>query len=223
MSKHVVVTGATGGLGIAVVERLLADGATVHLPIMEGALPGHLPWRDRVHAVPGVSLDREDQVAAFYAQLPALSASIHLVGGFAMAKVTDTSLADLEKQWRLNVATCFLACREAVRAMKNGGRIVNVAARPAVTPTPGMIAYATAKAGVAALTQALAVEVLDRGILVNAVLPSIIDTPANRASMPDADHASWPKPAQLAETIAFLASENNALTTGALVPVYGRA
>ena len=221
--KHVVVTGGTGGLGVAVVERLLADGATVHLPIMEAALPAHLPWRDRVHAVPAVSLDREDQVAAFYAGLPGLWASIHLVGGFAMAKVTETSLAEFEQQWRLNTATCFLACREAVRAMKSGGRIVNVAARPAVTPTAGMIAYATAKAGVAALTQALAAEVLAQDILVNAVLPSVIDTPANRASMPKADHDAWPKPAQLAETIAFLASEKNALTTGTLVPVYGRA
>ena len=221
--KHVVVTGGTGGLGVAVVERLLADGATVHLPIMEAALPAHLPWRDRVHAVPAVALDREDQVAAFYAGLPGLWASIHLVGGFAMAKVTETTLAEFEKQWRLNTATCILACREAVRAMKSGGRIVNVAARPAVTPTAGMIAYATAKAGVAALTQALAAEVLAQDILVNAVLPSVIDTPANRASMPKADHDAWPKPAQLAETIAFLASERNALTTGTLVPVYGRA
>jgi NAD(P)-dependent dehydrogenase (short-subunit alcohol dehydrogenase family) len=221
--KHVVVTGGTGGLGAAVVERLLADGMAVHLPIMEAALPAHLPWKDRVHAVPGVSLDNEAQVAAFYAALPELWASIHLVGGFAMAKATETSLADFEKQWRMNTVTCFLACREAVRTMKTGGRIVNVAARPAVTPTPGMIAYATAKAGVAALTQALAAEVVDQGILVNAVLPSIIDTPANRASMPKADHAAWPKPAQLAETIAFLASERNALTSGTLVPVYGRA
>jgi NAD(P)-dependent dehydrogenase (short-subunit alcohol dehydrogenase family) len=221
--KHVVVTGGTGGLGGAVVERLLADGATVHLPMVEDALPAHLPWRDRVHAVPRVSAEREDQIAAFYASLPGLWASIHLVGGFAMASAIDTSLADFEKQWRLNTVTCFLACREAVRAMKAGGRIVNVAARPAVTPTAGMIAYATAKAGVAALTQALAAEVLPRGILVNAVVPSIIDTPSNRAAMPKADYGAWPKAAQLAETIAFLASEHNALTTGTLVPVYGRA
>jgi NAD(P)-dependent dehydrogenase (short-subunit alcohol dehydrogenase family) len=104
-----------------------------------------------------------------------------------------------------------------------GGRIVNVAARPVVQPTPGMLAYATAKAGVAAITQQLAAEVLGDGILVNAVLPSIIDTPANRKAMPNADHASWPKPAELAETIAFLASPANALTTGTLVPVFGRA
>jgi NAD(P)-dependent dehydrogenase (short-subunit alcohol dehydrogenase family) len=219
--NHVVVTGGTGALGAAVIETLLARGMTVHVPMTEAQPPATLDGR--VHAVPGVSLDREDQVVKLYAGLPALRASIHLVGGFAMAPVTETSAADFEKQWRLNTLTCFLCCREAVRSMKSGGRIVNVAARPAVTPTAGMIAYATAKAGVAALTQALAAEVLAQGILVNAVLPSIIDSPANRASMPKADHDSWPKPAQLAETIAFLASDANALTSGTLIPVYGRA
>jgi NAD(P)-dependent dehydrogenase (short-subunit alcohol dehydrogenase family) len=223
---NVVVTGGTGALGAAVVEALLARGMTVHLPIHEPALPEHLPWRDRVHATPRLSLDDEQAVARYYAALPALWASVHLVGGFGMAPVTETSLADFEKQWRLNTVTCFLTCREAVRRIRDtshGGRIVNVAARPAVQPTAGMIAYATAKAGVAALTQALAAEVLSQGILVNAVLPSVIDSAANRASMPNADHESWPKPAQLAETIAFLASEHNALTTGTLIPVYGRA
>jgi NAD(P)-dependent dehydrogenase (short-subunit alcohol dehydrogenase family) len=104
-----------------------------------------------------------------------------------------------------------------------GGRIVNVAARPAVQPVAGMIAYAASKAAVASLTQSLAAEVLADKILVNAVLPSTIDTPMNRKSMPNADFSKWPTPAQIAETIAFLASERNALTTGTLVPVYGRA
>ncbi len=225
---HIVVTGATGALGASVVEVLLSRGATVHVPMMEAALPARAPWRDnpRVVAAPNVSLDDEAQVTAFYASLPALWASIHLVGGYAMAKIADTSLADFEKQWRLNTVTCFLACREAIKAMRkigNGGRIVNVAARPAVQPAGGMIAYVTAKAGVASITQSLAAEVLAENILVNAVVPSIMDTPANRASMPKADHASWPTTAQVAETIAFLSSEQNALTTGTLVPVYGRA
>ena len=225
---NIVVTGATGALGAGLVEVLLERGATLHLPIVEPALPAHLSWRtdSRVHAVPSVSLGDEAQVAAFYGALPALWASIHLVGGFAMAPVAATSLADFEKQWRLNTVTCFLACREAVVAIRKtggGGRIVNVAARPAQVPTPGMLAYAVAKAGVAAITQTLAAEVLADDILVNAVLPSTIDTPANRAAMPKADHAVWPKPAQIAQTIAFLASAENALTTGTLVPVYGRA
>jgi NAD(P)-dependent dehydrogenase (short-subunit alcohol dehydrogenase family) len=225
---NIVVTGATGALGAGLVDVLLAREATVFVPIVEAELPKHLAWRDnpRVRATPNVSLDDESQVGAFYASVPELWASIHLVGGFAMAKVADTSLADFEKQWRLNTVTCFLACREAVKAIRKtgaGGRIVNVAARPVQQPAPGMIAYVASKAGVASITQSLGAELLGENILVNAVLPSTIDTPANRASMPNADHAAWPKPAQIAQTIAFLASPENALTTGTLVPVYGRA
>jgi len=222
---NIVVTGGTGALGAGVVEVLLARGATVHLPMMEASLPAHLQ-HERIKAAPNISLDNEAQVTAFYESLPELWASIHLVGGFAMSKLTDTSLADFEKQWRMNTVTCFLTCREAVRAIRKsgkGGRIVNVAARPVVQPAGGMISYVTSKAGVAALTQSLAPELLGEGILVNAVLPSTIDTPANRKSMPKADHESWPKPKEIAETIAFLASAENALTTGTLVPVYGRA
>ena len=223
--KHVVVTGGTGGLGAVVVAKLLEHGAVVHVPMHEPELPAHLPWRGAVDAK-RVSLDDEAQVAAFYAALPALWASVHLVGGFAMAPVAATSLADFEKQWRINVVTCFLACREAVKTIRRSGktgRIVNVTARPALVPTSGMLAYATAKAGVAGLTQALAAEVVGEGILVNAVVPSIIDTAANRAAMPKADHASWPKAGEIAEAIEFLASVENSLTSGALVPVYGRA
>ena len=170
-------------------------------------------------------LDDEAATIAYYATLPRLWASIHLVGGFAMNPIVDTSLAEFERQWRINAATCFLACREAVRALRGGGggRIVNVASRAAVTPSPNMTAYVGSKASVAALTQSLAAEVLGDGILVNAVLPSIIDTPANRAAMPDADHARWPKPIEIGEVIAFLASPENTLTSGALVPVYGLA
>lgn len=206
--KHVVVTGGRGALGKGVVEVLTAKGAIVHIA-------------DR----PEAQLDTEAGAVAFYASLPPIWASIHLVGGFAMAPITQTSLADFEAQWRVNTVTCFLSCREAVTSMRagGGGRIVNVAARPVVSPVGGMTAYVAAKAGVAAITQALAAEVLKEGILVNAVLPSTIDTPANRASMPRADHDAWPKPAQIAETIAFLASPQNSLTTGTLVPVYGRA
>lgn len=209
--KHVVVTGGRGGLGGGVVEVLRARGATVH-----------------VLEAPEVDASNEAQVAEYFAGLPALWASIHLIGGFAMAPIADTAAADFEKQWRLNTLTCFLCCREAVKTIRRtgggaGGRIVNVAARPAVQPVSKMIAYATAKAGVAALTQHLAAEVLADGILVNAVLPSTIDTPGNRAAMPKADHAAWPKPGELAETIAFLASPQNTVTSGALVPVYGRA
>jgi NAD(P)-dependent dehydrogenase (short-subunit alcohol dehydrogenase family) len=104
-----------------------------------------------------------------------------------------------------------------------GGRIVNVSSRPALVPTGGMIAYTTAKAAVSSITQCLAEEVKPDGILVNAVVPSIMDTPANRAAMPKADFSKWPKVEEVAAAILFLASGENALTSGALVPVYGKA
>ena len=223
--RHIVITGATGALGGGVVAALLERGATCHVPMTESALPAHLPWRAHERVVPrgGISLDDETAVTNFFAGIPSLWASIHLVGGFAMAPLLETSLADFTKQHSLNTVTCFLCCREAARAMNHGGRIVNVAARPALSPSGGMVAYTTAKAAVASMTQTLAIELRDRGILVNAVAPSIIDSPANRASMPTADFASWPTPAQIAETIAFLISPNNTLTSGAIIPVYGRA
>jgi NAD(P)-dependent dehydrogenase (short-subunit alcohol dehydrogenase family) len=207
--RHVVVTGGKGALGGAVVAWLEARGAIVHVP-----------------DIATVDLSNEAQATAYYAALPSLWASIQLAGGFAMSPLVATSLADFERQWRMNTVTCFLSCREAVRSMRGaggGGRIVNVAARPVVAPVPGMAAYVASKAGVAAITQVLATELAGDGILVNAVLPSIIDTPANRAAMPSADHAAWPRPAEIAETIGFLASPGNTLTSGALVPVYGRA
>jgi NAD(P)-dependent dehydrogenase (short-subunit alcohol dehydrogenase family) len=207
--RHVVVTGGKGALGGAVVAWLEARGATVHVP-----------------DIASVDLSREPDAVGYYAALPPLWASIQLAGGFAMAAIAETSLAAFESQWRINTVTCFLACREAVRSIRRtgaGGRIVNVAARPVVQPVAGMSGYAAAKAGVAALTQGLAAELAGDRILVNAVLPSVIDTPANRAAMPQADHASWPKPGEIAEAIGFLASPDNALTSGALVPVYGRA
>jgi NAD(P)-dependent dehydrogenase (short-subunit alcohol dehydrogenase family) len=122
---------------------------------------------------------------------------------------------------------CYLSCRAAILAMAanpEGGRIVNVAARPGLEwrGGAGMAAYAASKAAVAALTVALAEEVVKQGILVNAVAPSILDTPANRKAMPQADHAAWPKVEEVARTILFLASPDNKVTRGAVVPVYGR-
>jgi NAD(P)-dependent dehydrogenase (short-subunit alcohol dehydrogenase family) len=224
--KNVVVTGATGGLGGAVVDWLIGRGATCYIPMIEPEPPPAWAGKPNIVARGGVELDDDLDVTAFYAGLPALWASIHLVGGFAMTPITDTSLADLRRMHDLNVATCFACCREAVRTMRRtggGGRIVNVTARPAVSPTGGMIAYAAAKAAVASITQCLAAEVKDDAIWVNAVVPSIIDTPANRTAMPNANHACWPKPVELAEAIGYLASPDNALTSGALVPVYGLA
>ena len=226
--RQVVVTGAAGGLGPAVVDALLAAGATCHLPLRGRAQGAGQDARPdaRILSVAGVDLTDEADVRAFYASRPPLWASVHLAGGFRAAPMLDTTLADLRGQLELNLTTAFLCCREAARNMRaggRGGRIANVSSRAAAIPAGGAIAYTVAKAGVAALTAALADELREDRILVNAVVPSIIDTPVNRAAMPTADHASWPKPAEIAGTLAWLISPTNALTSGALVPVYGGA
>jgi len=160
--------------------------------------------------------------------VPELWASIHLAGGFAMAPIGSTTKAALMGQVEINFVTAFLCCQAAVAAMARtgaGGRIVNVAARPALEwrTGAGMVAYAASKAAVAALTVALAEEVAKAGVLVNAVAPSIMDTQANRAAMPKADYAAWPKVAEVAATILFLASLENKVTCGSIVPVYGKS
>lgn len=229
-----VVTGGTGALGAAVVGTLLERGWRVCVPVYREEELAAFPHRDRAQPVTGVDLAEEAQALRFFReQLPAgeLRASIHVAGGFAMAPLVETGLRDFEHMMRMNAVTAFLAAREAAQRMKTNapdvhgvrGRIVNVAAQVGIQPLNGggMTAYTGSKAAVAALTQAAAGELRGDGIWVNAVVPSIIDTPANREAMPKAPHARWPKPDQIARTIAFLAGEENAVTTGALVPVHG--
>ena len=205
-----MVTGGGGALGGAVVEALSAAGATCHAP-----------RRDEL------DLTDEAAVTAYYGRLPALWASVQVAGGYAGAPFVDTSLADLRRQLDINLATCFLCCRAAVRRMTAapaaGGRSINVGSRAALSPAGGAIAYTVSKAGVVALTQGLADEVKGSRILVNAVIPSTIDTPANRQAMPKASHARWPAPAAIASAIVWLASPDNQLVSGALLPVYGEA
>jgi NAD(P)-dependent dehydrogenase (short-subunit alcohol dehydrogenase family) len=224
--RHVVVTGGTGALGTAVVSALLAQGATCHVPTIDTAEVRRFPHRaqSRVRLVEVATLADEGEVARFYAGVPRLWASIHIAGGFAMQPLAETGKTALMVQLEMNLVSAFLCCAAAVRAMKRqGGRIVNVAARPALEPRlgAGMTAYTVSKAGVAALTVALAQELAADRILVNAVAPSILDTPANRAAMPTAEHALWPKVEEVAATILFLASPQNKVTRGAVVPVYG--
>src|SRR5262249_5670783 len=154
--------------------------------------------RARVLPVPTGDLSDESAVAKLYAGVPKLWASIHLAGGFAFAPIGETPETLLREQMNMNFVSCYLCCRAAVAHMQGnaeGGRIVNVAARAALEWRMGAktSAYAASKAAVAALTVALAEEVAGQGILVNAVAPSIMDTPANRLSMPKADHTKWPK------------------------------
>jgi NAD(P)-dependent dehydrogenase (short-subunit alcohol dehydrogenase family) len=181
-----------------------------------------------VKLISGANLASQTVVSRLYASVPKLWASIHLAGGFSAAPVAEIDEAELMGMLRTNLVTCFLCCSAAVIAIRKaggGGRIVNVAARPALEPRlgAGSAAYTAAKAGVAALTQALAAEVLGEGILVNAIAPSTLDTEANRKAMPRADHTIWTKPADVAAVICQFASADNRLTSGAVIPVYGRA
>jgi NAD(P)-dependent dehydrogenase (short-subunit alcohol dehydrogenase family) len=225
--KHVVVTGGTGALGSAVVRNLLGAGATCTIPYIVEAEAQRFDHRGtkNVKLIKVPDLADEASVTEVYGGVTPW-ASIHIAGGFAMGDVAKTDKAALMAQLDTNLISCFLCCRAAVNAMRGGGgRIVNVAARPALEwrGGAGMAAYTVAKTGVAALTVALAEEVAKNGILVNAVAPSIMDTPANRAAMPKADHAAWPKVEEVAATILFLASPDNKVTRGAIVPVYGKA
>jgi len=230
---NVVVTGGTGALGSAVVGTLVDRGATCHVPCFDKSEleAFELKAHERVEVAEDLDLRNEDDVEGFFNRLPSLWASIHIAGGFAMSPIADTKLADYRKMMDMNATTCFLSCREAVRKIRRangrkdgvaGGRIVNVSARPALVPAAGLVPYAASKAAVASITQSLGEELAEDGIWVNAVVPSIMDTPANRSGMPTADHDAWPKVDEVAETIAFLASPENATTRGGLIPVYGK-
>jgi len=233
--SHIVVTGGTGALGRAVITALRAGGAVCHVPNLVAAELADFPHAGDpgVHVADNVDVADEAAVCHFYQSLPPLWASIHLAGGFAMAPIGETAAADFTAQFRMNALSCFLCSAAAIAAFRKrqapgpggarGGRIVNVAARPALEPRlgAGMVAYTASKSAVAALTQALAQETVEEEIWINAVAPSIIDTPANRTAMPDADHRRWVAPAAIAEIIAFLASPENRVTRGAVIPIYG--
>ena len=228
--RQVVVTGGTGALGSAVVAALVAAGAQCQVPVRSEAEAARFAFRShpQVKLVAAGDLAQEATVARIYEAVPNLWATINIAGGFAFAPIADTDRALLMGQIETNLISCYLCCRAAAAAMGRtgvGGRIVNVAARAALEWRTGasMTAYTASKAAVAALTAALAEELAGQGILVNAVAPSIMDTPANRQSMPKANHDKWPKVEEVARTILFLASPDNRVTRGAVVPVYGRA
>ncbi len=225
MDRHVVITGGTGALGRAIVSRLLSEGAICHVPSRR-APPAESAWGPdaQVKIYGPISLTDEDQVVGFYDGLPSVWASIHVAGGFHMGPLVEMGADVLRGQLELNLVSAFLCLREASRRMAgHGGRIVNVVSRPTLQPAGGMLAYSTAKAGLASLTQCASEELRTEGIYVNAIAPSIIDTPANRRAMPNADFSQWPKTEELAATVAFLASAENAVTSGALVPTFGRS
>lgn len=223
--RHVVVSGATGELGSAVVQALLAQGAICHLPCRSRAkIPTFDPaLASRVIAVEGVDPTHEASVQAFYDALPPLWASIHCVGAFLPGSLRQAKLEDLEQMLAINAKSAFLCSRAALTRMSAGGRIVQVVARSVLEARrgAGAIAYAMSKAALAALTVALAEECCGEGILVNAVAPGTLDTPANRAAQPTANFDHWPKVEEVAAHVVYLASPDNRSIQGALLPIFG--
>jgi NAD(P)-dependent dehydrogenase (short-subunit alcohol dehydrogenase family) len=222
--KVIVVTGALGALGRVVADRGLAGGARV---AGVDHAPSQLPATATRIELGGVDLSDAaaakqaiDAVAAHFGRLDAL---INIAGGFAFETVAEGDPKTWQRMYALNVLTALNASRAAIPhlAASPSARIVNVGAMGALQASAGMGAYAASKAGVHRLTEALAAEFKGK-ITVNAVLPSTIDTPANRASMPKADFGKWVTPQELANVILFLASDAASAVTGALLPVSGR-
>jgi NAD(P)-dependent dehydrogenase (short-subunit alcohol dehydrogenase family) len=220
----VLVAGGTGYLGNAVVRELIGSGYKVAATwVVEHE-------RERLESEPVELIEADlflpDQVAAATAAVGELEAVVNLVGGFSDGPlVHETHPQDFERMWRLNVMPGFLLARAAMPRLmeRGGGAFVGVSARPALRPFPGAAGYISAKAAVLALIQALDAEYKAHGIRCNAILPSVIDTPANREAMPNANHAKWVPPEQIAKVVRFLVSGDSKATTGAAVPVYGRA
>ncbi len=190
-----------------------------------GALPSQLADACQVGGVdlgdPDAAQEAIDTIAK---QLGGLDALVNVAGGFRWETVADGSVDTWDLMFQTNVKTTLNASKAAIPHLvaSEGGRIVNISAGAALKAGAGMGAYSASKAGVARLTEALAEELKDKGVTVNAILPSIIDTRQNRADMPDADFSRWVTPAQIGAVIAFLLSQDAEAITGALIPVSGR-
>lgn len=229
MPGAVLVAGGTGALGAAVVRELLDSGYPVTATWVEER-ERERAERDFAGAA-GLTLVEADLfdpdgAARAVASADGLGAVVNLVGGFAAGQlVHETEPEDWERMMRLNLRPGFLLARAAMPVLleAGGGAYVGVSARPALNPFKGAAAYTTSKAAVLAFVRALDADYAKDGVRANAILPSVIDTPANRKSQPDADHSKWVAPAAIAKVVRFLVSDDSAPTSGAAVPVYGRA
>ena len=213
----VIVTGGLGALGRAVVSELAGRGMQV------AVVDVVQPQGDQGDAfiVGGVDLTDEAAVARAYQaiadKLGGIDGLVNIAGGFLWETVVDGSLDSWDRMHAMNLRTAVVSSKAALAHIGEGGAIVNIGANAANKVATGMAPYAASKAGVRALTESLAEEVRGRGIRVNAVLPTIIDTPTNRADMPDADRSDWVTPAGAARAIAFLLSRDSATITGACI------
>ncbi|MGW0043310.1 SDR family oxidoreductase [Rhodococcus sp. NPDC003348] len=228
MGRTVIVSGGTGGLGVAVVIALLEQGWHVVVPWVVESQVGRLPESEALTLLRADLFD-EAQVrgvvdAASGIDGAPLRAVVNLVGGFAMGGlVADTPIDEFDRMIRLNLRALYLLTQAAVPrlAAAGGGSIVGVSARAATAPFAGAAGYITAKAAVAAFLETIAVEYRDVGIRANAIVPSVIDTPANRAAQPESTRQGWVSGERIAETVAFLVSDASSAVSGARVPVSG--
>lgn len=228
------VTGATGGVGPAVVQALLATGATVvaaarreeefaQLAAQAGA-PGERWVAQAMDLTDPAAVNAA--VAAILEQQGHIDILVAVAGGWRGGQpVVETGLDTLDWLWRINMITAFNACRAVLPAMlaQRWGRIITISARSALGGQARNAAYAATKAALLAFTQSLAAETRQAGITANTLLLSTVDTPANRAAMPTADHSRWVAPEQIAAAVRFLCSEEAAAISGAAIPVYGQA
>jgi NAD(P)-dependent dehydrogenase (short-subunit alcohol dehydrogenase family) len=233
MDATAIVTGGTGGLGTAVCARLLDEGWRVVVPWVFRSELENLPRRDELELIEADLFDPVEvgtvvARAAGESDQP-IRGLVNLVGGFATGgRIHETPIEEFEKQFRLNLRATYLMTASAVEHMLQGdgpgrGSIVCVSTRAALQPFSGAAGYISSKAAVIAFAQAVAAEYKNDFIRCNAILPSVIDTPANRAAMPNADFAKWVAPAEIAGVIAHLLSDASTPTSGAAIPVYGRA
>ena len=222
----VLVTGGTGGLGAAVTKAFLDDGWRVVVPWIAERELERVEAHDRLELVRADLFDPDAVASAVQSAGPSLRAAVNLVGGFAEhGRVHETPIETFEEQLRLNLRPTYLVCAAVLPTLlrAGGGAIVCVSSRSALRPFPGAAGYVVSKSAVLALVDALDAEYRKDRIRVNAVLPSVIDTPFNRSSMPDADFDTWVAPEQIARVIRFLCSDDASVTSGAHLPVYGRA
>jgi NAD(P)-dependent dehydrogenase (short-subunit alcohol dehydrogenase family) len=223
--KRIAVTGALGALGVVVMQAAAAAGASVigiaRAPVSKAPaqLGGFTLFGDADISSAPVA---EATLRAVAQKLGGLDGLVNIAGGFRWGKVADSGPDIWEQMHKSNLLTAVHATRAALPLLSANGRVICIGAASAAKAGIGMGPYAASKAGVAKFTEALAEEVKDRHITVNAILPSIIDTPANRADMPKADFSRWVQPEQIAELIVFLLSERASAITGALIPVVGR-
>jgi NAD(P)-dependent dehydrogenase (short-subunit alcohol dehydrogenase family) len=223
----VLVAGGTGALGTAVVRELLDAGYDCAATwIVDVELErGRAEFGERANFIRADLTDPGDADEAI-AAVPDLEAVVDLVGGFASGPlVHETAPEDFDRMMRLNLTPAFNLARAAIPRLgeRGGGAFVAVSARPALRPFPGASGYVTSKAAVLAFVQALDADYRSKGIRANAILPSVIDTPANRRDQPEADHSKWVQPAEIARVVRFLVSDDAAVVTGGAIPVYGRA